>query len=139
MDSTHRGPEVFGHDNDGYGEDAGRRRSRDPLTEFGQQSPQQARVVQLFPGDFLLTVNPVDGSEVELCPPGEQPATPVRRTSAERTDRERAAAPPVPPGPPSPNCRSWSVRRSVSGWCACWREAARCGSPDRPDPDAPRC
>ncbi|MGW3826797.1 ATP-binding protein [Streptomyces sp. NPDC005071] len=102
MDSTHRGPEVFGHDNDGYGEDAGRRRSRDPLTEFGQQSPQQARVVQLFPGAFLLTVNPVDGSEVELCPPGEQPATPVRRTPAERTDRERAAAPPVPPGPPSP-------------------------------------
>ncbi|MGW5271408.1 ATP-binding protein [Streptomyces sp. NPDC004044] len=102
MDSTHRGPEVFGHDNDGYSEDSGRRRSRDPLTEFGQQSPQQARVVQLFPGDFLLTVNPVDGSEVELCPPGEQPAAPVRRTPAERTDRERAAAPPVPPGPPSP-------------------------------------
>ncbi|MGW8796398.1 ATP-binding protein [Streptomyces sp. NPDC055775] len=103
MDPTHRGPEVFGHDNDGYGEDTGRRRSRDPLsTEFGQQPQQQARVVQLFPGDFLLTVNPVDGSEVELCPPGEQPAAPVRRTSAERTDRERAAAPPVPPGPPSP-------------------------------------
>ncbi|WP_371799201.1 ATP-binding protein [Streptomyces sp. NBC_01707] len=103
MDPTHRGPEVFGHDNDGYGEDTGRRRSRDPLsTEFGQQPQQQARVVQLFPGDFLLTVNPVDGSEVELCPPGEQPAAPVRRTPAERTDRERAAAPPVPPGPPSP-------------------------------------
>ncbi len=103
MDPTHRGPEVFGHDNDGYGEDTGRRRPRDPLsTEFGQQPQQQARVVQLFPGDFLLTVNPVDGSEVELCPPGEQPAAPVRRTPAERTDRERAAAPPVPPGPPSP-------------------------------------
>ncbi|MET8328475.1 ATP-binding protein [Streptomyces sp. NPDC005181] len=103
MDPTHRGPEVFGHDNDGYGEDTGRRRPRDPLsTDFGQQLQQQARIVQLFPGDFLLTVNPVDGSEVELCPPGEQPAAPARRTSAERTDRERAAAPPVPPGPPSP-------------------------------------
>ncbi|WP_328887038.1 ATP-binding protein [Streptomyces sp. NBC_00316] len=104
MDPTHRGPEVFGQDMDGYGEDSGRRRqSREPLiADFGQQSLQQARIVQLFPGDFLLTVNPVDGSEVELCPPGEQPAAPARRAAAERTDRERAAAPPVPPGPPAP-------------------------------------
>lgn len=54
----------------------------------------------LISGDLLLTVNPIDGSEVELCPPGEQPAAPVRRTPAQRADRERATAPPVPPGPP---------------------------------------
>lgn len=103
MDPTHRGPEEYGHDRNGSAEDAGRRRSsRDPLTpDFGQQTPQQARIVPLISGDLLLTINPVDGSEVEPCPPGEQPAEPVRRTPAERADRERAAAPPVPPGPPT--------------------------------------
>ncbi|MFF1834738.1 ATP-binding protein [Streptomyces sp. NPDC058231] len=104
MDPIHRGPEDFGHDNDGYGEDGGRRtpsRTTGLSTDFGQQ-PQQARVVQVVAGDLLLTVNPVDGSEVEQCPPGELPPVPVRRTAAERTDRERAAAPPVPPGPPAP-------------------------------------
>ncbi len=102
MDPTHRGPEEFGHDSNGAAQDAGRRRpSRDPLTpDFGQQTPQQARVVQLISGSLLLTVNPVDGSEVEPVRPGEHPAEPVRRTPAERADRERAAAPPVPPGPP---------------------------------------
>lgn len=102
MDPIHRGPEEFGHDGNGFAEGAGRRRpSRDPLTpDFGQQTPQQARIVPLVAGDLLLTVNPVDGSEVEPCPPGEQPAEPVRRTPVERADRERAAAPPVPPGPP---------------------------------------
>ncbi|MFI6893313.1 ATP-binding protein [Streptomyces sp. NPDC050256] len=103
MDPIHRGPEEFGHDGNGFSEEAGRRRpSRDPLTpDFSQQTPQQARIVPLISGDLLLTVNPVDGSEVEPCPPGEQPAAPVRRTPAERADRERAAAPPVPPGPPA--------------------------------------
>ena len=102
MDPIHRGPEEFGHDGNGFSEEAGRRRpSRDPLTpDFSQQTPQQARIVPLISGDLLLTVNPVDGSEVEPCPPGEQPAAPVRRTPAERADRERATAPPVPPGPP---------------------------------------
>ncbi|MGW1224013.1 hypothetical protein ACWD49_01220, partial [Streptomyces sp. NPDC002530] len=104
MDPTHRGPEEYGHDDGGSSGESGRRRpSRDALApDFGQQTPQQARVVPLIAGDLLLTVNPVDGSEVEPCPPGEQPAAPVRRTPAERADRERAAAPPVPPGPPPP-------------------------------------
>ncbi|MFE5090101.1 ATP-binding protein [Streptomyces sp. NPDC056638] len=117
MDPTHQGPEEYGRDNDSFGEGTGRRRpSSDPspssqlrssrggpiTPEFGQQTSQQARVVRLISGDYLLTVNPVDGSEVELCPPGEQPDPPVRRTAAERADRERATAPPVPPGPPAP-------------------------------------
>ncbi|MYU47999.1 hypothetical protein GTV15_13800, partial [Streptomyces sp. SID7803] len=60
----HRGPEEFGHDSKGFAEEAGRRRpSRDPLTpDFGQQTPQQARVVTLVAGDLTLTVNPIDGS-----------------------------------------------------------------------------
>ncbi|MGQ4485244.1 ATP-binding protein [Streptomyces sp. SAS_281] len=104
MDPIHRGPEEFGDDSRDFSEEAGRRRpSRDPLTpDFGQQTPQQARMVTLVAGDLTLTVNPVDGSEVEPCPPGERPAAPVRRTPAERTARARAAAPPVPPGPPVP-------------------------------------
>ncbi|MGW1812343.1 ATP-binding protein [Streptomyces sp. NPDC002125] len=105
MDPINPGPEEYGQGNDRAGDDAGRRRqSRDPLTpDFGHQTPQQARTVQLISGDFLLTVNPVDGSEIEPCRPGEQPGTPVRHTAAQRADRERAGAPPVPPGaPPAP-------------------------------------
>jgi hypothetical protein len=103
MDPINPGPEECGHGNDRSDDDAGRRRqSRDPLTPgFGHQTPQQSRTVQLISGDFLLTVNPVDGSEIEPCRPGEQPETPVRHTAAQRVDRERAAAPPVPPGPPA--------------------------------------
>ncbi|CAM5408429.1 ATP-binding protein [Streptomyces atroolivaceus] len=102
MDPTNRGPEEYGDDRSG--DDGGRRRqSRDPLTpDFGHQTPQQSRTVQLISGDLLLTVNPVDGSEIEPCRPGEQPGTPVRHTAAQRVERERAAAPPVPPGPPAP-------------------------------------
>ncbi|MFH8755276.1 ATP-binding protein [Streptomyces atroolivaceus] len=102
MDPTNRGPEEYGDDRSG--DDGGRRRqSRDPLTpDFGHQTPQQSRTVQLISGDLLLTVNPVDGSEIEPCRPGEQPSTPVRHTAAQRMERERAAAPPVPPGPPAP-------------------------------------
>ncbi|OKJ77718.1 ATP-binding protein [Streptomyces sp. CB02460] len=102
MDPIHRGPEEFGHDSKDSAEEAGRRRpSRDPLTpDFGQQTPQQVRMVTLVAGDLTLTVNPVDGSEVEPCPPGERPPAPVRRAPAARAARARAAAPPVPPGPP---------------------------------------
>ncbi|MEK8144881.1 ATP-binding protein [Streptomyces sp. M10(2022)] len=72
------------------------------MPEFGHQTPQQSRTVQLVSGDLLLTVNPVDGSEIEACPPGAQPATPVRHTAVERASRERVTAPPVPPGLPGP-------------------------------------
>ncbi|MGP3755032.1 ATP-binding protein [Streptomyces sp. IBSNAI001] len=104
MDPINRGPEEYGHGTDRPGDDAGRRRqSRDPLTpDLGHQTPQQSRTVQLISGDFLLTVNPVDGSEIEPCRPGERPDAPVRYTAAQRVERERAAAPPVPPGPPAP-------------------------------------
>ncbi|MGW8884093.1 ATP-binding protein [Streptomyces sp. NPDC055749] len=104
MDPINRGPEEYGQDHDGFDEDGvPRRQSREPLTpDFGLQTPQQVRTVQLISGDLLLTVNPVDGSEVEPCPPGRQPEAPVRHTATERVDRERAAAPSVPPGPPGP-------------------------------------
>ncbi|KPH96754.1 hypothetical protein OK074_0847 [Actinobacteria bacterium OK074] len=101
MDPINPGPEEYGHDGDGT---ASRPRpSRDPLgNDFGQHAPALARTVQLVSGDFLLTVNPVDGSEMENCPPGEHPPRPRKLTAAERAEAERAARPPVPPGPAQP-------------------------------------
>ncbi|MGW5820465.1 hypothetical protein, partial [Streptomyces noursei] len=37
-----------------------------------------ARVVRLVSGNYLVTVNPVDGCEIQPCPPGERPAPPVK-------------------------------------------------------------
>jgi hypothetical protein len=101
MDPNNRGPEEYGHDGDGP---ASRQRPpREPLTtDFGQHAPALARTVQLVSGDFLLTVNPVDGSEIETCPPGERPGRPAKLTAAERAETDRAAKPPVPPGPTRP-------------------------------------
>ncbi|WND35102.1 ATP-binding protein [Streptomyces sp. BB1-1-1] len=98
MDPNNRGPEEHGQDGD---HQAPRPRPpRDPLTtDFGQHAPALARTVQLVSGDFLLTVNPVDGSEIEVCPPAERPARPEKLTAAERAEAERAGRPPVPPGP----------------------------------------
>ncbi|MFJ7267974.1 ATP-binding protein [Streptomyces sp. NPDC099050] len=68
----------------------------------GQADPVEppARVVTLTSGDFTLTVNPVDGSEiVRTHRPGGEPApTPVKRTPAARASAAAAVRPPVPPG-----------------------------------------
>ncbi|MCZ4603421.1 ATP-binding protein [Streptomyces sp. Lzd4kr] len=101
MDPNTRGPEEYGHDADG--QSSRPRPPRDPLTpDFGQHSPALARTVQLVSGDHLLTVNPVDGSEIEICPPAERPGRPEKLTPAERAEVDRAAKPPVPPGPTRP-------------------------------------
>ncbi|MFE2049443.1 ATP-binding protein [Streptomyces sp. NPDC059459] len=110
MDPNNLGPEEYGQGGD---HQAPRPRPpRDPLTtDFGQPAPALARTVQLVSGDFLLTVNPVDGSEIEVRPPGgvsrsgefdggaERSARPEKLTAAERAEAGRAARPPVPPGP----------------------------------------
>ncbi|NEA87257.1 ATP-binding protein, partial [Streptomyces sp. SID14436] len=96
MDPNNTGPEEYGHD--GTGHPPRQRPPRESLTsDFGQ--PALARTVQLVSGDFLLTVNPVDGSEIEPCPPAERPGRPVKLDAAGRAETERAARPPVPPGP----------------------------------------
>ncbi|MFD3524465.1 ATP-binding protein [Streptomyces sp. NPDC058653] len=64
--------------------------------------PTPARTVALISGDFLITVNPVDGSEIEPCPPGSQPPAPVRLDADERAEQRRAGRPPIPPGPGAP-------------------------------------
>ncbi|MCX5612156.1 ATP-binding protein [Streptomyces sp. NBC_00047] len=61
-----------------------------------------ARVVTLTAGEFTLTVNPVDGSEIEPLRPGTRPGRPAKRDAAARTARAAAARPPVLPGPPVP-------------------------------------
>lgn len=97
MDPNHQGPEEYGHDGDGG--PPRQRPPRDPLTPgLGQNSPTLARTVQLVAGDFLLTVNPVDGSEIEACPPGERPGRPEKYSAAARAEVDRAARPSVPPG-----------------------------------------
>ncbi|MGW6981191.1 ATP-binding protein [Streptomyces sp. NPDC054932] len=61
-----------------------------------------ARVVSLTAGDFALTVNPVDGSEIEPLRPGTEPGRPAKRDAAARAARAAAAHPPVLPGPTLP-------------------------------------
>ncbi|WP_052680474.1 ATP-binding protein [Streptomyces sp. NRRL F-4428] len=61
-----------------------------------------ARVVTLTAGDFTLTVNPVDGSEIEPVRPGTERGRPAKRDAAARAAGDAAARPPVLPGPPIP-------------------------------------
>ncbi|WP_345040472.1 ATP-binding protein [Streptomyces sannanensis] len=108
MDPTNRGPEEFAQDNDGSDAPGVQRTPRDPATAAlglggARPAPGTARTVQLVSGDFLLTVNPVDGSEIEPCPPYERPGPPVRYDAEERAELLRASAPPVPPGPAAPD------------------------------------
>ncbi|RII15744.1 hypothetical protein DSC45_18085 [Streptomyces sp. YIM 130001] len=114
MDPINRGPEENGRDIGGAGGPGAAapgggaapggsapRPPRDALTpEFASSLP--ARTVQLVTGDFLLTVNPVDGSEIEPCPPGEQPPRPQKYSAAERAEVRSAARPPAPAGPALP-------------------------------------
>ncbi|MEV6958617.1 ATP-binding protein [Streptomyces sp. NPDC051207] len=108
MDPNNRGPEDHGHvhghghGHDGDGHASRQRPPRESVTPAAQHAPALARTVQLVTGEHLLTVNPVDGSEIEICPPGERPGPPRKYTAAERAQRDRAARPPVPPGPPRP-------------------------------------
>ncbi|MET9518540.1 ATP-binding protein [Streptomyces sp. NPDC002994] len=120
MNPMNQGPEEYGHDDDLLGEsetgDGSRRPPRDamppalaqssgqssPVKGSGQASSAPARTVQVVVGDFLLTVNPVDGSEIEVCPPGERPARPARHSADDRAELLRASRPPVPPGPAVP-------------------------------------
>ncbi|MGW0770965.1 ATP-binding protein [Streptomyces sp. NPDC002676] len=96
MDPINPGPEK-------QGQAPGRRPPRDSLTaDFGPGTPALARTARLVSGDFLLTVNPVDGSEIAPCRPDEAPGRPRKLTAAERAEAERAARPPVPPGPARP-------------------------------------
>ncbi|MBN0047767.1 ATP-binding protein [Streptomyces actuosus] len=127
MDPNNRGPEEHGHDardtsrsgdfETGAGHSSRPRPARDPLApDFAPHTaPAPARTVQLVSGDFQLTVNPVDGSEIEQSPQGsavpaesgreqgtERPGRPEKLTPAQRAESARATRPPVPAGPTRP-------------------------------------
>ncbi|WJY40714.1 ATP-binding protein [Streptomyces sp. P9-2B-2] len=94
--NTHRGPEEYGEPGSP---------AVPPAPAFGgaqSGSAERARVVRLVSGPYLVTVNPVDGSEIEPCPPGERPAAPGRLDAEERAAAALAAAPPLPPGTAAP-------------------------------------
>ncbi|MDX3528420.1 hypothetical protein P1P75_18730, partial [Streptomyces sp. ID05-39B] len=94
MDPTHRAPEEYGGEADGHAPRP--RPSRDPLTpDFGQHTPALARTVRVVAGEHVLTVNPVDGSEIELSPPTERPGRPAKRTAEDRAEADHAAQPPA--------------------------------------------
>ncbi|MGW1066444.1 ATP-binding protein [Streptomyces aureus] len=101
MDPINRGSEEYGHEDDG--QVSRPRPPRDPLAaDLGQHKPAPVRTVRLVTGEFALTVNPVDGSEIENCPPHERPRPPVKHDPAARAELARAATPPAPPGPARP-------------------------------------
>ncbi|MBO8192047.1 ATP-binding protein [Streptomyces oryzae] len=60
---------------------------------------EPARAVRLVADQYLVTVNPVDGSEIEPCPPGEQRATPPKLAPQDRpAPGTVTAAAALPPG-----------------------------------------
>ncbi|WP_158288227.1 ATP-binding protein [Streptomyces sp. ICBB 8177] len=73
-------------------EAGGRSAYRDPLISAAGGTGATTRVAQVVAGDLLLTVNPVDGSEVVGCPPARTPAV-ARRDAEDRAARDRAARP----------------------------------------------
>ncbi|MCK7625747.1 ATP-binding protein [Streptomyces sp. RS10V-4] len=91
--NTQRGPEELGEQGGPAGPPA--------AGSAGRQggSGGLARVVRLVSGDYLVTVNPVDGCEIQPCPPGERPARPEKRDPQERAAAARAGRPPAPAGP----------------------------------------
>ncbi|MFD3868852.1 ATP-binding protein [Streptomyces sp. NPDC058623] len=68
----------------------------------GPAATPAARVVTLTAGTFSLTVNPVDGSEIEPLRPGTAKGRPAKRDAADRAARDTAGRPPALPGPPPP-------------------------------------
>ncbi|MEU6863789.1 ATP-binding protein [Streptomyces sp. NPDC046876] len=61
-----------------------------------------ARIVTLTAGDYTLTVNPVDGSEIAPRRPGTGGTRPAKRDAASRRAAEAAVRPPALPGTAAP-------------------------------------
>ncbi|WP_344089802.1 ATP-binding protein, partial [Streptomyces stramineus] len=94
MDPTNR-PEEFGDDGpEAVAASAPGHEAAD--RDAAGHGPALARVVHVVAGDYVLTVNPVDGCEIEPCLPGERPGRPGRHGPDERAELLRAAAPPPP-------------------------------------------
>ncbi|SER31322.1 hypothetical protein SAMN04487983_101496 [Streptomyces sp. yr375] len=131
MDPNTRGPEEYGRDGQGGDGHAPRPRpSRDPLTpDFGQHAPALARTVRLVAGAHLLTVNPVDGSEIELRPPTGQPERPAKRSPEQRAEADRAARPPAPARTAPPLLGRQDEREQLVRFLARGRSVRLTGAP----------
>ncbi|WP_019544967.1 ATP-binding protein [Streptomyces sulphureus] len=81
-----------------------------------------ARIVQLVAGELLLTVNPVDGSEVEPCPPGMRPSSPTKLPAAERSAVPGQAG-------QSPLLEREEERSRLAGLLSCGRSVRVTGAP----------
>ncbi len=64
----------------------------------GGTSGEQVRAVRLVADRYLVTVNPVDGSEVEPRPPGAEHTAAPKRALRDRPLQEATAAAALPPG-----------------------------------------
>ncbi|MBT2383191.1 ATP-binding protein, partial [Streptomyces sp. ISL-11] len=91
MDPTNRSDEFDDHGQEPVADAVPEQPAPDRETAGRNTGP--VRVVQLVAGDYVLTVNPVDGSEIEPCLPGRRPGRPGRLGAAERAELARAAVP----------------------------------------------
>lgn len=107
MDPKKRAPEEYGRDRQDSGArwtfGGGEHRdssSAEPSAPSSRAAsvPVRDRMVRILADEHVLTVNPVDGSEVEPCPPGSRPGPPVRSGPEARVRQRAAALPPVPVG-----------------------------------------
>ncbi|WP_369200237.1 ATP-binding protein [Streptomyces sp. PU-14G] len=70
-----------------------------PAPDAGRPAGEAARAVRLVAEQYLVTVNPVDGSEVEPCPPGTRHDAPPKLAPPDRPVAETpTAAAKLPPG-----------------------------------------
>lgn len=127
MDSTHREPHDLGddprHTSPGGGAGAQRpgpaRRPPRHAPDPGSSLPAApARTAEIICADYLLTVNPVDGSEVERCPPARRPARPTRLEAAERAAARRATPLATPTAGDLPLLEREDVRERLTGLLA---------------------
>ncbi|MFI8103561.1 ATP-binding protein [Streptomyces sp. NPDC086023] len=100
MDRIHGGPEETGDAAQDRGADA-TGAVRHSLVK-GSTKSGPARITRLVTGDFLLTVNPVDGSEIEARRPDAEAPARRKRDAKSRAAIRTAAQPPAPSGPPAP-------------------------------------
>lgn len=107
MDPMNRAPEEYGRDRQdsgarrvfGSGERYPSRSDEPPAASSqGIPVPGHGRMVRIVAGEHVLTVNPVDGSEVEPCPPGSRPGPPARSGPEARVRQHTASRPPAPVG-----------------------------------------
>ncbi|AZP14780.1 PAS domain-containing protein [Streptomyces aquilus] len=90
--ATPESPPSTDHDQDGSAPDQRPSTTSHPPAS-GEHTPAPEHTVQLVTGDYLLTVNPVDDSDIEVCPPHRRPGRPRKLTAAERPKLGRATRP----------------------------------------------